>query len=303
MLYLTAYQSAHLRKKSCTPLISSYETFYNPEKARTIWYLENDLAIKNAKEKGMTPLIVTRQEVSNLEEALEIIRPQSPIAFKYWNDAFNDDEAKQLALFIRFSTTLVYLEYYYSCNGAYAYRELNNRLTDAGYDAITQAIEVNPLIQKCFISNHGISNEITKQRDLLLARNQILFSEKNIYMKINAYRRLYQDLRKKYDSEMLENTAIVRLLDFPSLQLLTQSVIRYQEFPTEVLPAQLLAIIEPPTIEMGCAIEKLSELNTSIAKEAELHFYWKNFPNVSHAEPIEDYRYQVPFVYFPPKIS
>lgn len=110
-------------------------------------------------------------------------------------------------------------------------------------------------------------------------------------------------LLNKYPPEMLADTPIQKLTGVPSLEALISISVKHQVFPTDVLPPELLVRIEPPTVAMGQAIEKLSELNTSEAKRAELYFYWGTASNFPHSRPLKSDTCRIPFVYFPPKLS
>lgn len=258
MLYLTAYKSSHFRKSKPAGRIK-YESFDEPDKAFHIWYLENSKAIENAKSAHMEPLILTRQEVPTLDKALELISRTSPVIFKYLNDDFNDEEANQIAQFIRQTESLEQFEFLYCHTGGgtpygTAYRfggfsanQPKNELTNVGFELITQAIAFNPSIQKCATSirDYNISSEASRKRELLLERNRKIHTESKIKKALTC-RDWYHELLNSYPEEMVLNSAISKMITIPTLQeLALEAALMFEEvlssglssFSSDLLPA------------------------------------------------------------------
>ena len=79
MLYLTTYRSAHLLlndlpySSSESKIDTDYEVFYQPEKALKIWYIQNGYAVERSTKAKMDSLILEREEVVSLRDALETL--------------------------------------------------------------------------------------------------------------------------------------------------------------------------------------------------------------------------------------
>lgn len=275
MLYLTSYNSSHLRKnKPHGEYRKHYETFDEPDKASHIWYLENSAAIEMAKSAFMEPMILARYEVTNLEMGLQFIADKSPIVFKYMSDDFNDEEANQVAQFIRQTESLEHFEFIY-CHtgggtpyrfGGYSVVQPKNKLTKAGFELITQAIEFNPTILNCitFYTFLDWAPDASSKRERLLERNRKMSTECE-FKKALAYKALYHELLGSHSQEMLHNSAISKLIRIPTLQALAfEAAFSFENEPSQglsSLSSDLLSAIELSLVETDVSPEKSCEID------------------------------------------
>lgn len=278
---------------------------FHSKKYECVWEIvrpENPIfANPDDKEVALSP-----DQFISLQEALEFVKTKEPQVLIYSSTHFDDMQAKLITDFILASTSLIAIQYRYNSTGGYAYRQSGNRLSDNGYQQITQAIDINPNIICCRVGNYHISKELIGERDEIIKRNLQAFNTKDPMARAAAYRMIYRSIKQKYHlpadfgatAPQCQTPTLKELMKFEVERLAQTSLI-----PLENLSLELLSELEPPTVALAQEMERLSLLRTPQARHIEILHIWKTLHTQAKPQAQSAQEGSMPHFYRPPRLQ
>ncbi len=279
--------------------------FLDPTKSDAVWEIirpEDPLFPK----AGEIEVPLSPDHFTCLQDAFIFLKTKNPKIVMYSSTHFDDMEAKLMSDFILESTSLIAIQYRYNSTGGYAYRQSGNKLSDNGYQQITQAIDINPSIICCRVGNYHISKELISEREEIIKRNLQAFNNKDPIARTAAYRTIYRSIKEKYhlpvdfgaSAPQCQTPTLKELMKFEVERLAQTSLI-----PLENLTLDLLSELEPPTVALAQEMERLSLLRTPQARHIEILHIWKTLHTQAKPQAQSAHEASMPHFYCPPRLQ